>query len=478
MLSIGAYRELLASIKSIGVDNVAPKDKEVLLDLLKAIKYIAEFRLLKQCYDQDASLNNLLPYINNKIADLKGKIDAISEKGVTEGELSKFDEIKLKALTVTYNRYSEIKNAIKTRNFDHYVNFMNSSLNNANQIIAVCSGALDQANVDYAKEFSINGSTKTAVDLIYELKDQPDLVSQLTLYFNRKRHYTVDNEEQVRTDQQFLNYLEIIKNNEALVRKFMDAVFVIGTNGNDKETVVRERISRNKLRLADISDNFLSTIKHGKEIASLESSLEKDDAELKKIMEVKESYETILESMASIGLGDFAEAFTHPQVTEKETVQQRVVAYVKVSMRRNRFDIHAVKTKIEEEIRVLESQIVRKDELLAGSLNKLNSFGRELILKYPNEAEAILDVVNGVGSAEVTPILAAYVLKALMESKSLSVKSINEITHAYDQKGIKALVSEYEVVIKRTAESIEKAIGDVTNRAIYDSSSYGELKIR
>lgn len=478
MANTQAYRELITSIKTMGVDNVSPQDKKVLLDLLKNLKYIAEFRLLKQCYDKDQSMNNLLPLVDNKINDLQFKISELESKKVSDTGLSQFEEIKLKALTVTCSRYVEIKKVIVTRKFDHYVNFMNTNINNANQIIAVCSGVLDQANIDYAKEFVINGSEKTAVDLIYDLKNQPDLAHELTVFFNRRRHYTVDNEERVRADQKFLNYLDIIKDNENLVREFMDAVFVIGTSENDKEVIVRERLSKNKLRLADLNKNFLACIKNGKEIASLEASIKRDEDELDNIEEAKNKFEFILSDLDKIGLHDFATQFVSPTANIDESVEQRVVDFVKTSMRRRSFDIREVKTKIEEEVRFLESQIVRKEELLDGSYSVLNSYGQELVKKYPNETENLLNVVNDKLSADVTPILAAYALKALMDSKSININGLNELTHAYDKSGIEALVSGYEAVVKNTALSIHNALGDVTNRAMFDSSPYEELKIR
>lgn len=478
MASIGSYRELLQSIKSIGVDNVSPKDKQVLIDLLKTLKYIAEFRLLKQCYDNDKSIDNLVPFIDNKLIDLKTRMSGLEDKLLSGEELSEFEKVKLKALTVTFNRYTEIKKAITMRNFDHYVQFMNNNLNSASQIIAICSSVLDQANVDYVKEFNINGNEKTAVDLIYDLKKQPDLTHELTVFFNRKKHYTVDNEEKIRTDEMFLKYLDIIKDNENLVREFMDAVFVIGTSENDKEVIVRDRLSRNKLRLGDLNKNFLSSLKNGREIDSLENSIERDEEELEKISEVKEKFGRILEELESVGLRGFAEQFVSPTANIDDSVEQRVVNFVKVSMRRNSFDIKDVKHKIEEEVRALNSQIVRKEELLGGSFSRLSTYGKELVSKYPEETEHILDIVNGNAKGEVTPLFAAYALKALMDSKSLNVTALNEITHAYDQKSMEALVTSYEAIVRNTAINVQNALGDVTSRAIFDTSAFEQLKIK
>lgn len=478
MSSIESYKELITSIKSIGVDNVSPKDKQVLVDLLKTLKYIGEFRLLKQCYDKDKTIDSLVPFIDSKLMDLKSKLNALDEKLVETGELSEFEKIKNRALTVTYNRYAEIKKAIQTRNFDHYVDFMNNNLNSATQIIAICSSVLDQANVGYAKSFVINGNDKTAVDLIYDLKNMPALAHDLTVYFNRRKHYTVDNLEKVRADEQFMAYLDTIKNNEQLVRDFMEAVHIIGTSENDKAVVVRERLSHNKTRLAELNKNFLSSLKNTKEIAYLESEVEKDEFELRKIISAKEKFGFILSELDKIGLRPFADQFVSPTANIDDSIEQRVVNFVKTSMRKDRFDIRSVKAKIEEEIRLLNSQIVRKESILDESLKNISSYGQELIKKYPEETEHILDVVNGNVQGEVTPIFAAYALKALMDSKSLKVSSLNEIVNAYDQKGFSALVSSYEAIVKNTAVNVKEAIGEVTSRAIFDTSSFEQLKIK
>ena len=48
-------------------------------------------------------------------------------------------------------------------------------------------------------------------------------------------------------------------------------------------------------------------------------------------------------------------------------------------MRNDSFDISKDQRKIEEEVRALNSQIVRKEELLDGSYNRLSSYGKELV---------------------------------------------------------------------------------------------------
>ena len=237
MPSLENYRELIRTIKSMGVDNVSPNDKKVLMDFLKTITFMGEFKILKECYDKDEDLKKIYPLLEVKINDLGSQINVLEGKLTETGNLSEFEKVKLRALKISYNRYVEIMKAITTRNFDHYVQFMNDKINNEEQIAAICSGVLDQADVDYAKVFIINGNEKSSLDIIYDLKNQQELLNELTTYFKRKKHYTVDNEEKIRQDEQFLNYLNLIKDNEALVRTFMKSVSIIGTAENDKEVI-------------------------------------------------------------------------------------------------------------------------------------------------------------------------------------------------------------------------------------------------
>lgn len=478
MSSLADYKELIRSIKTIGVRGISPNDKQVLLDLLSTLKYICEFRILRQCYDQDEAINSIIPDIDAKLAKLKQSIDTLEGKLLDQGSLSEFERIKLKATTVTYNRYVEIKKAITTRNFDHYVEFMNKNVSNATQITAICSSVLQSADVDYAKTFEINGNEKTALDIIYDLKKQPELTKELTRYFNRKKHYTVDNEMKIREDQQFLNYLKVIKDNEVLVRNFMDALFTVGTAENDKEVVVRERLSKDRLQLANLSKTVLSSLKNSREISSLSHSIDKDERELAKIVKVKESFGQLLEEMNKVGLTPIADQFVASAANLDDSVEQRVVNYLKAAMKKNSFDIREVEHKIEEEVRFLESQIFRKEELLEGSYEKLSVYGKELASKYEAESEKILDVVNNNIKGDVTPIFAAYALKALIDAKSLNFKALNDVMHAYDNEGIEALVSSYEAIVRNTVANVQQVMNDVTNRAIYDTKEFGQLKIR
>ena len=477
MPSLENYRELIKTIKSMGVDNVSPEDKKVLMDFLKTITFMCEFKILKDCYDKDEDLKKFFPLLEVKINDLGSKINVLEGKLAETGNLSEFEKIKLRALKISYNRYVEIMKAITTRNFDHYVQFMNDKIKNEEQIAAICSGVLDQADVDYAKVFIINGNEKSSLDIIYDLKNQPELAKELTSYFKRKKHYTVDNEEKIRQDEQFLNYLNLIKENEALVRTFIKSVSTIGTAENDKEVIMQDKLSRAELELADLSKSLFSSLKNGKAIAELEANVEKYKAEIEKIKVVKERFGRLLEQMADVKLLPIAEQFVSPTANIDDSVEQKVVTYVKSSMRNDRFDISNDQNKIEEEVRFLNSQIVRKEELLDGSYNRLSSYGKELVHKYEDEVIHILDVVNGKVQGEVTPILAAYVLKALMDTKSLSASALTQITHSAS-KGMDFLVESSEAIVKNTVINIQEAIKGVTNRAAFDVNELGALHLR
>ena len=422
-------------------------------------------------------MKKIYPLLEVKINDLGSQINVLEGKLTETGNLSEFEKVKLRALKISYNRYVEIMKAITTRNFDHYVQFMNDKINNEEQIAAICSGVLDQADVDYAKVFIINGNEKSSLDIIYDLKNQQELLNELTTYFKRKKHYTVDNEEKIRQDEQFLNYLNLIKDNEALVRTFMKSVSIIGTAENDKEVIMQDKLSRAELELADLSKNLFSSLKNGKAIAELEANIEKYKDELEKIKVVKERFGRLLEQMADVNLLPIAQQFVSPTANIDDTVEQKVVTYVKSSMRNDSFDISKDQRKIEEEVRALNSQIVRKEELLDGSYNRLSSYGKELVHKYEDEVIHILDVVNGKVQGEVTPILAAYVLKALMDAKSLSASALTKVTNS-SSKGMDSLVASSEAIVKNTIINIQEAINGVTNRAAFDVNELGAFHLR
>ena len=426
---------------------------------------------------KDEDLKKIYPLLEVKINDLGSQINVLEGKLTETGNLSEFEKVKLRALKISYNRYVEIMKAITTRNFDHYVQFMNDKINNEEQIAAICSGVLDQADVDYAKVFIINGNEKSSLDIIYDLKNQQELLNELTTYFKRKKHYTVDNEEKIRQDEQFLNYLNLIKDNEALVRTFMKSVSIIGTAENDKEVIMQDKLSRAELELADLSKNLFSSLKNGKAIAELEANIEKYKDELEKIKVVKERFGRLLEQMADVNLLPIAQQFVSPTANIDDTVEQKVVTYVKSSMRNDSFDISKDQRKIEEEVRALNSQIVRKEELLDGSYNRLSSYGKELVHKYEDEVIHILDVVNGKVQGEVTPILAAYVLKALMDAKSLSASALTKVTNS-SSKGMDSLVASSEAIVKNTIINIQEAINGVTNRAAFDVNELGAFHLR
>lgn len=182
--------------------------------------------------------------------------------------------------------------------------------------------------------------------------------------------------------------------------------------------------------------------------------------------------------MNDVGLTPIANQYVSTTANIDASVEQRVVDYVKVSMRAKSFDITDVKKKIEEEVRTLESQRFRKKDLLAGSYENLSEYGKELVSKYPDETKHMLDIVNNKVKGEVTPLFAAYALKALMNSKSISPANLTQITKIGKNGGLEALVDSSAAIVKNTAVTLENAYNAVSKRAIFDQSDFGELRIR
>lgn len=478
MSNLDNYRSLINTIKDMGINSIAPQDRSVLIDLLKTLSYICEFKVLKECYDRDESIHAYLPFVTTKMDDLKTKIAEIEDMVAETGKISDIKRIKLKAMRISLNRYTEIKKAIETRNFDHYVEFMNNNINNGQQITAICSSVLSSVNVDYTKSFMIDGKEKTTLDIIYDLKNNPELAYELTTYYTKCDALKNDIQARLADDQKYLSYLELVKANEDLVREYIESVSVIGKKEKEDEIVLEERISRHRLQLADLGKNFFSGLKHINEIDSLESEIKKAESELEGIREQKEQFGVLLGKLDDLNLRPIIEQYVSETANLDDSIEQKVVMFVKASMSKGPIDIEQVKAKIQKEIEILNQRKAVDEERIIGERENLSDYAKCLVTDYYNETEEIMNVVNSRVNGNVTPLLAAYALKALIESKSLDSADLIGITQAYDTRGLAALVTSCEALVVNTGINLRDAIKDVVSRNEYDTLEPGAFRIK
>lgn len=472
------FQELFSTIKTICSGDVSKEDKKVLSDFLRTLRYICEFDILKKCYDNNRTFNTLVPDIETKLIELKSQIEELQGHVRTEGELSSFDEVKLRAYQISYDRYNMIKEAIISRDFERYTKEMNKNLNSARQIIAACSVSLSDVDLDLAKEFEVMGKTKTAMGIIYDIESNPDLLAELVSYYKKEKNLTGDYAESLSKDQEYLRYLNLAYENQDLLRSYMLTLRKCGTSEERREVVCQERLVRNRLTLANLNNNVMTSIRNRRQINELNAAIAKDEEDLATIKASRDLLEQLEVKIRNAGLGPILDEFNYAYRDYTGSVEQRIVDFLKVTMRKKGLNITRVEKNVKEEITSLSNAISMKDYFLNDALSKMSNYGKELVTKYHDETSKILDSVTEKRKSNTDPILSAYVLKSLMTVQKLSYKDINDIIQAYDDNGIDALVDDYENVVKSTIKSIETNLMDVYNRPEFDVHELPEMQLK
>lgn len=472
------FQELFSTIKSMCRANLSLEDKKVLSDFLRTLRYICEFDLLKTCYDQNATLKNIIPDIDTKLINLKKQLDDLRAKVSVSGELSSFEEVKLKAYKISYDRYNMIKEAIVNRNFEAYTTAMNKNLNGARQIIAACSASLNDANIDFLKDFRIGGVSKTPVDIAFDIQDNPQLLSELMLYYKKDKNISVDYVEALNKDQEYLRYLHLADRYQDLLKHYMLALRKCGSEDENREVICQNRINKHKLDRARLNSTTLSALRNKKVIMGLDIMIEEDEETLEEIRVNKDRLLRLDKQIREVGLGPIIDQFNYAYRDYTGSVEQRIVDFIKVSMRKKGLDISRVESNVKAEIDSLNKTINKRDEYLSTTLESMSEYGRELVTKYPKETKQILDVVTNTKKNKVNPILSAYVLKSLMTAQNLSYEDINDIINVYDVDGMSDLVDSYESVVASTINSIESNLMDAISRAEFDVNDFSEMRLK
>lgn len=483
IVNISEFRELITNIKNMSIDSDNPQDKQVVHDLLKVLKYICEFDILSMAYDDSEKFNSIVPNIDIKLLELEMVITDIKQKYKTQGGLSPAEIRTLQAARLSYNRYQEIKDAIETRNFEHYVESMNKNLNNATQVISVCSSALAIGEENYLKLFDEkivdkdNNINENPLNILYRIINNASLFNELKNYC--KREGSIQNaNDKIEKDKKFLEYIRLASEHFQILREYITSKSVLGESGKNKECVLNSRLSKSKLKLEELSQGFLSSIRNIREKNKLQAQIFKDESELERIQKRKPQIMEFERKLREVGLGPIIGNFDYSIDNKDNSPEQAAIDYIRVNMNRFGLDISDVEQKIQYEIVTLESKVERGDNVINDSFEHLSPYAQTLVTNFHDDIVKIVDLVENKDSFGVTPLLAAYVLKALTDAKNINFAELNGIIKSYDHNGIAALVDSYRNIVINTTNNINSTLTDVSERSVYDIEPFGELKIK
>lgn len=481
-VNISEFKQLINSIKDIGLDSESLEEKKVVQDLVEVLKYICEFDILSYAYDNSEEFNSIIPNIDAKLALLDLRIQEIKNKYKEEGSLTTFEMRKLQAARMSYNRYQDIKDAIETRNFEHYVDMMNKNLSNASQIIAVCSSALSMGEKDFSELFGEKISdeehiSENYLNILYRIVNNHQLISELKLYFKRENGAQVDSQHYDK-DNKYLEYLRLAKKYFPQLREYIAAKSLISESGRNKESMLRARLGKSKLELDSLSEGFFASIRNHKERVSLQHQIDKDEEELARIENKRPQIYELESTLKSIGLAPVIDAFDYKIEDKNDSPEQAAVDYLKANLSRTGLDITSVENKVAHEMSILNSRIEKRDSIVNGAFEHLSPYAQKLVTNFHDDVVKILDIIEEKRPGGITPLLAAYVLKALVDAKNISYEELNNIIRLYDSKGIHALVDSYENVVMNTTNNINDNIAVVDSRPLLDIKPFEELKIK
>lgn len=470
------FKEFLKTIISLGTGHIYQDDKKLLVDLLSTLRFYYEFLVLGYCYDNNPALQSLLSSIDVKAAKYKAMIDELERKRDTVG-FDEFDHVKLKARKLSYDRCQELRRVILDRDFKHYTAFMNQQVDSANQIMAICASALANVEIDYAKEFEISGKKCTVLDVIDKLRRDKKLCDELNTFYTREKKFSVDGQS-LEQDKKFLDYIRKVKENEALVRRYRDTLIKSGVNSVDEDTVLHSRISRNKLELENLNNGILSNLRNSREKYRIESQIERDEKDLKSREENRPLLREVEVAMKEAGLESISRQYRSATSNTDQNVEQRVIDFIKLAMTKNSFEIKAVEANLEEKINSYEKRLDQKATLVDAYRNSMSPYAQEIVDKYHDEGDKIIDIINNnVKGAAITPLLSAYVLKALFDAKQLTFEDYKHISNTSANKAIDYLIEGFNAIVNNTVDNLRSYVDEMDERVPFDVNAFDAPKI-
>lgn len=455
-------RSLYQTFKEIRVylnqtPAISVEDRKKIGELLRVLKYKIEFDVLEESLKDDSFITSVVADIDTKLLHIDQERKEITDNMKNMQLVT--STRRLIALRRTSNELDRIKTYIRERQFDYYVEAMNAKLESTNELVMACNQVLRNGMNDYSYMFGHelvgnNGLDKEGLDLLFSIITNKELKEQLSNYLKLEENYSRYSKEKD-DNNKFLKLIGIAKKNEVTVREYLKIRSVLSEDARKANMKDKENLATSRLLLENLSDVGIAGIFNKKQREQLGIDILRYETSIKEYDE-KTTEALKLESiLKNIGLGDVVVSLNNVD-SEILTIEDKVAAFLKLSVRRTSFDVFTAQVKITEKNNQLDSKMAKETLYLNDYLNTLSNEAYRLITKYHDDVIKLFELFKTRDNNDFSPLLSTYILKVLSDAKSLSYDEINEICLL--DIDIDALFRSYAVMNQSETKNIQEQL--------------------
>lgn len=443
--------------------DLSLEDRQKIGELLRVLKYNVEFQILEDSLNDDGFIKSVVGDIETKLLHIDEERKRINES-IRNNELLN-NTRRLVALRRTSNELDRILTYIKNRQFSYYIETMNEILGSTNELIIACSKVLAHGNEDYTHMFGNtivgnNGIDKEGIDLLFSIITDVDLKAELDRFLKAEEKYKSILAEK-NANKKFLELINLAKKNEVTFREYLKVRPVLSSESNKTYLANRENLATSKLVLDNLKSDGLAGIFNKRQREQLEIDILRYETDIKSYEEKKQEAEKLEVILAGIGLGDVVFALSNTVEGVELTVEEKVAAYLKASIKKTSFDVRPAQTRVSERNKEIDGRLTRASLELGDVVNTLSNKAHRLVTSYHDDVVRMYSLFSTRKETGFSPILAAYILKLLSDSRNLDYRDINDMcTLDID---IEAMFKKYALLHQEETRIIQEELMDVYN---------------
>lgn len=391
------------------------EEKELTNKLLNLLQYTAEFYVLEHCLEGNV-------YITSAIASIQTMLNVIEEQ-------LKNDPTNERLLR-TKEEFEHAKTCIDNKQFDFYVKAMNKKLETRYELERACYGVLSSGKQDFIHMFGdslIQGDNigEEGINRMFNILNNEELKSELQTFLNYERHYNIVNRGKSESEE-FLQYLRLARDNHDLLRKYIGCRTATSYTSNDRYIKSKELLGMYTLELESLPTGLLGAVVRNKRNA-LEKDIERCRTAITIYEDKLKEKEEIEQELEAIGLGPIAKCYNNIIEGEGLTVEEKVVVYLRTNLRKDKLDLSAIESRIGKTITAYQEKLTASADILKIQWEKLSPYAQELIEHYHDDVVRLFELEKTQEMGGVTPMLCAYVLKTISDTKNLTAAEIIEM---------------------------------------------------
>lgn len=441
--------------------DISLEDRQKIGELLRVLKYNVEFQILEDSLKDDSFITSVIGDINTKLLHIDEERKRINES-IKNNELLN-NTRRLIALRRTSNELDRILTYIQNRQFSYYIEAMNEILGSTNELVLACSKVLAHGNKDYTHMFGHtvvgnDGVDKEGIDLLFSIITDGDLKAELDRFLKAEEKYHAILEEK-NSNKRFMDLINLAKKNEVTFREYLKVRPVLSSESNASYLANRENLATSKLVLDNLKSDGLAGIFNKRQRDQLEIDILRYETDIKSYEEKKKEAEKLEVILAGIGLGDVVVALSNTVEGVELTIEEKVAVFLKASVKKSSFDVRPAQTRVSERNKEIDGRLTKASLELGDVVSSLSNKAHRLVTSYHDDVVRMYSLFSTRKNNGFSPILAAYILKLLSDSRNLDYRDINDMCSL--DIDIEAMFKKYALLHQEETRTIQEQLMEV-----------------